>query len=275
MPRKIVVPSRKRPQSASGAERRSKARNDPVRPQPPVRSPPRLVPSRPCAGKAVSTGRYVNFDYLSREGFTIGHRLKAQGLEFFCSLDLPTYPGLVREFYGTVSRGNGGIQGTVAGVPLFISEDFIAQILHLPQVGVFPTYPDDRTEALTAILGSPPQSPLDEVSADSLSVEMRLLLSIISRTLFPKTGRFDFVSERDLALMYYILQDTPINFPKMIYKYLCEPLDKPRLTLPYGMLYTLIFRESEIPIPEGEPSRDCDTLIAWVREPFTGWVLIR
>ncbi len=185
MPRKSVVPSRKRPQPASGTERRSKARNDPVRPQPPVRSPPRPVSSRPCAGKAVSTGRYVNFDYLSRKGFTIGDRLRAQGLEFFCSLDLPTYPGLVREFYGTVSRGNGGIQGTVAGVPLFISEDFIAQILHLPQVGVSPTHPANRTEALTAILGSPPQSPIEKVFANQLSIEMRLLLSIISRTLFP------------------------------------------------------------------------------------------
>ncbi len=84
---------------------------------------------------------------------------------------------------------------------------------------------------------------------------MRLLLSVISRTLFPKLGRFDFISERDLALMYHLLQDTPINFPKLIYKYLCEPLDKPRLSLPYGMLFTLIFRELEVPIPEGEPSR--------------------
>ncbi len=84
---------------------------------------------------------------------------------------------------------------------------------------------------------------------------MRLLLSFISRTLFSKTGRFDFVSEKDLALMFYILHDIPINFPKLIYKYLCEPLDKPRLSLPYGMLCTLIFRELEVPILEGEPTR--------------------
>ncbi len=84
---------------------------------------------------------------------------------------------------------------------------------------------------------------------------MRLLLSIISRTLFLKTGRFDFISERDLALMFHILQDTPINFPKLIYKYICEPLDKPRLSLLYGMLFTLFFRKLEVPIPEGEPSR--------------------
>ncbi len=55
--------------------------------------------------------------------------------------------------------------------------------------------------------------------------------------------------------MFYLLQDTPINFPKLTYRYLCEPLDRPRLTLPYGMMYTLIFRESGIPSPEGEPSR--------------------
>ncbi len=253
MPRKTVVRKRSRPEA--GPERRSKARHDPARQQPPARSPPRAVPARPCAGKAVTTGRYVDFDYLSREGFTIGERLRVQGLEYFLTLDLPTYPELVREFYGTVHRGDGGIEGTVAGVPLFVTEDLIAHILHLPQVGVAPTHPEDRTEALTAILGYPPQSPLDEVSASSLPIEVRILLSILSRSIFPKTGRFDFVSERDLALMFYILQDTPINFPKLIYRYLCEPLDRPRLTLPYGMMFTLLFREYEIPIPEGEPSK--------------------
>ncbi len=141
MPRKVVVPSRKRPLAASGAERRSKARNEPARPPPPVPSPPRPVPSRPCAGRAVSTGRKFAFDFLSEEGFTLGHRLRAQGLELLCSLDLPTYPGWVKKFYGTVARGSGGIQETVADVPVFISEDFIARVLHLSQEGIFPSHP--------------------------------------------------------------------------------------------------------------------------------------
>ncbi len=253
MPRKAVVRKRSRP--AAVPERRSKARHDPARQPPPDRSPPREVHVRPLAGKAVSTGRYVDFDFLSREGFTIGDRLRAQGLEYFLTLDLPTYPGLVQEFYSTVHRGDGGIEGTVLGVPLRVTEDLIAHILHLPLVGVAPAHPEDRFEALTIVLGHPPQSPLDEVSASSLPIEVRILLSILSRSIFPKTGRFDFVNERDLAIMSYILQDTPVNFPKLIYRYMCEPLDRPRLSLPYGMLFTLLFRQYEISIPEKEPSR--------------------
>ncbi len=253
MPRKGVVRKRSRP--VAGPERRSKARHDPARQPPPDRSPPRVVHVRPLAGKAVTSGRYVTFDYLSREGFTIGDRLRAQGLEYFLTLDLPTYPGLVQEFYSTVHRGDGGIEGTVLGVPLRVTEDLVAHILHLPLVGVAPAHPEDRFEALTIVLGQPPQSPLDEVSASSLPIEVRILLSILSRSIFPKTGRFDFVNERDLAIMSYILQDTPVNFPKLIYRYMCEPLDRPRLSLPYGMIFTLLFRQYEISIPEREPSR--------------------
>ena len=264
MPRKTVVRKRSRPEA--GPERRSKARHDPARQPPPDRSPPRVVLVRPLAGKAVTSGRFVDFDYLSREGFTIGDRLRAQGLEYFLTLDLPTYPGLVQEFYSTVHRGDGGIEGTVVGVPLRVTEDLIAHILHLPLVGVAPAHPEDRVAALTVVLGHPPQSPLDEVSASSLPIEVRILLSILSRSIFPKTGRFDFVNERDLAIMSYILQDTPINFPKLIYRYMCEPLDRPRLSLPYGMLFTLLFRQYEISIPEREPSR----ALRWTDRLCTG-----
>ncbi len=160
MPRKVVVPSRKRPLAASGAERRSKAQNEPVRSPPPVFSPPRSIPSRSCAGRVVSTGRKVDFDFLSHEGFTLGHRLRVQGLEYFCSLDLPTYPGLVRKFYGTVTRGGGGIQRRVANIPICISENLIARVLHLSREGIAPTHPTNRSEALTAILGRVPNRPL-------------------------------------------------------------------------------------------------------------------
>ncbi len=156
MPRKAIVSRRKRPLVASGAERRSKARNEPVRPPSPIPSPPRSVSSRSCARRVVSTGRKVDFDFLSREGFTLRHHLRAQGLDFFCSLDLPTYLGLVREFYGTVTRGGGGLQERVANVPICISEDLIARDLHLSYEGIAPTHPSDRSEALTAILGIVP-----------------------------------------------------------------------------------------------------------------------
>ncbi len=58
------------------------------------------------------------------------------------------------------------------GVPIFILGDFITRVLHLSSEGIVPIHPSDRTEALTAILGSPPVSPIEEVFANQLSAEM-------------------------------------------------------------------------------------------------------
>ena len=43
--------------------------------------------------------RKIDFRFLEKEVFEIGEYIKFQGWEFLCTLDLPTYPNLVREFY--------------------------------------------------------------------------------------------------------------------------------------------------------------------------------
>ena len=49
--------------------------------------------------KKISTGRNIDFDFLTEEGFSIGQKIKILGWDYFCSLDKPTYLDLVREFY--------------------------------------------------------------------------------------------------------------------------------------------------------------------------------
>ena len=84
---------------------------------------------------------------------------------------------------------------------------------------------------------------------------MRLLHNIIGRILFPKVGRFDFISEQDLILMHSIIVRIPINLPQMIVSYMCEAASKAQSSLPYVMLLTLIFRRFSVDIPDEEPKK--------------------
>ena len=84
---------------------------------------------------------------------------------------------------------------------------------------------------------------------------MRLLHSIISRILFPKMDRFDFILERFLIIMHCIIEEISINLPRMIFSYMCEAVSKSLASLLYGMVLILIFRRFNIEISYDEPKR--------------------
>lgn len=52
---------------------------------------------------------------------------------------------------------------------------------------------------------------LEEVLANHLLVEMRLLHYIVNHIFFPKMGRFDFISKRDIMVMFHVVRGIPLN----------------------------------------------------------------
>ena len=94
------------------------------------------------------------------------------------------------------------------------------------------------------------------ISTQNLEAESRLLLSIIGRVLFPKTGCFEFISEYDLAIMYHVLEAISFNMASMIVTYIGEATSKNRFSFSYGMVFTLLFRKLGISIPADESIRE-------------------
>ena len=50
------------------------------------------------ANKVIAKGRCLDLNFLEREGFQIGQKLRNLDLKPFYSLNLPIYPNLVKEF---------------------------------------------------------------------------------------------------------------------------------------------------------------------------------
>ena len=84
---------------------------------------------------------------------------------------------------------------------------------------------------------------------------MRLLYSIVTHILFPKTGHFDFISERDLIIMHCIPEEYSLNLPKLMITHIIEGSTKRNACLPYGMVLTLLFQDFKVSIPKDEPKR--------------------
>ena len=138
---------------------------------------------------------------------------------------------------------------------MHITHLLLSRILHLSSEGIETTIHAEREITLRLILGRIDVGPLDVVSANQLSSEMRLLHSIVTHILFPKIGHFDFISERDLIIMYCILEEHPLNLSNLVISHMIEGSTKKNMCLPYGMVLTLIFREFGVPINEEEPKR--------------------
>ena len=51
--------------------------------------------------------------------------------ETLCNLDVPIYPNLVKEFYGTLARSFGGFTSTVKGITMNITHLLLGRILYL------------------------------------------------------------------------------------------------------------------------------------------------
>ena len=136
--------------------------------------------------RVVTSGRKLDFTFLSQEHFQIGEWLKFQGWEKFCSLDLPVFPSLVKSFFEHLRIKTHSLESTVNGVKIILNEAKLSEILEMPMEGVQVLRLEDRIDGLKCILGREDVTGIDLVQANQLSVELRFLHHIISRLSFRK-----------------------------------------------------------------------------------------
>ena len=80
--------------------------------------------------------RNVNFEFLDREGFTTVQKIKKLGWDFLCSLDVLTYPNLVRDFYGKIKVQVRSVVSEVKDVYVEIDIESLGHIVHMTKINM-------------------------------------------------------------------------------------------------------------------------------------------
>lgn len=124
-----------------------------------------------------------------------------------------------------------------------INERWLSSILEMPRSIICFQNLQKKIDGLKVILERDDFQDLKNLQANGLSVEMRLLHNMVNRIFFSKMERFDWVTEKDTAFMYYLIQGKPINLPFLMLSKIKEATKKSRICLRYGMVFTLIFIE--------------------------------
>lgn len=63
----------------------------------------------------IACGRWIDFGYFDRKGFSIGQWIWSVGCEGFCYIRERYYPHFISEFYGSLARGDGGWIAIIRG----------------------------------------------------------------------------------------------------------------------------------------------------------------
>lgn len=155
----------------------------------------------------IASDQWIDFAYFDREGFLIGQWLQSTRLDDFCLMHRRYYPHLIREFYGSLARGEDRWAAIVRGSMILVSDEMLSRVWETPHHGIIANGLGDKEVGFICILEK------DDVQGIStlVSMETRLLHHIMAWILLLKTGQFDFIIEWELMLMVVIVQWIAIN----------------------------------------------------------------
>ena len=144
--------------------------------------------------KKTSTCRNVNFDFLAEQGFTFGQKIKTLGWDFFYSLNKPTYPDLVKEFYIKLNLEDSKLFAIVKNTLIQVNPKILHEELKIPLVAHSDAVPSRRA-CLTIIMKNENLDFEKDYLVRDFTLQMRLIHHIVNKTFFSKVDRFDFVSQ--------------------------------------------------------------------------------
>ncbi|RHN51505.1 hypothetical protein MtrunA17_Chr6g0469341 [Medicago truncatula] len=162
----------------------------------------------------------------------------------------PTLKGKTREEMGLLSFTGTEIRSNVMGIPVTINEQIIAQAMGRDTSGKYfgEEIPNPRTSSWKEIVNETIYGSKVAQPYSTLSIEKKMLLKIQNENIFPKGGGNDQPSLGHKVFLHHtISQETTMNVPKYMFKYMIKELKKSQMEnrkfVPYGRLLSVIFQE--------------------------------
>ena len=101
--------------------------------------------------RQVMSGRRILFNFLEEIEVKLGDYIEDQGWIYFCSLNVPIYPTLVRRFYENLKIKDDCIESFVKGKKIVITEELLGSLFQMPHTGSKFLELEDKGRALEAI----------------------------------------------------------------------------------------------------------------------------
>jgi len=141
------------------------------------------------------------------------------------------------------------IRSSIMGVPVFINQEIISNVIGRASEGNFKDGLDNNKK-----------SPWNDVETmfnskkkglyNNLSMEKKLMLKIQNENLLPKGGGSDQPSLEHRVFLHFFIKKEKANVPKYIFKHMIKTLKESQLInrawIPYGRLISGIFNQGRL-----------------------------
>ncbi|GAV76905.1 hypothetical protein CFOL_v3_20378 [Cephalotus follicularis] len=222
---------------------------------------PEATPSLPRYTEAyfnrkILVGKVLDFDFCNNEGFPIVERLNTQGLELLFSINLPSYPELIKEFYVHIlATSRVDLTTKVKNTEIAFDVPTLANILGIPREGprgwnqrnwlVNENF--DKVECVKLLFGENADF-MKRMYTRNLSLHHRFLHRVVATHILPKAGGFDEVTHMEAYTMYHLITGKRINVPYLIINHMHAIHDRENARLAYSNIITKILLHFEIDI---------------------------
>ncbi|GAV67212.1 hypothetical protein CFOL_v3_10720 [Cephalotus follicularis] len=220
---------------------------------------PEVTPSLPRYPEAyfirkILVGKFVDFDFCISEGFPIVEWIRVQGLEPFFSINLPSYPELMKEFYVHIlGSSRNSLSTKVKNKIIDLDLDRLNTILNVPNVGTrgwnqrtWVTSQDfDGQDCLRVLFGENADF-LQRMYTRNLPLQYRFLHRAVCTYILPKAGGFDEVTHMEAYTMYHLIKGQKINVLFLMINHMHAIHDRENARLGYSNIITKILHNFDV-----------------------------
>ncbi|GAV57797.1 hypothetical protein CFOL_v3_01333 [Cephalotus follicularis] len=216
---------------------------------------PEATPSLPRYPEAyfnhkILVGKVLDFDFCNNEGFPIVEWLSAQGLEPLFSINLPSYPELIKEFYVHIlATSRVDLTIKVKNSEIAFDVPTLANILGIPREGprgwnqrnwlINENF--DKEECVKLLFGENADF-MQRMYTRNLSLHHRFLHRAVCTHILPKAGGFDEVTHMEAYTMYHLITEKKINVPYLIINHMHAIHDQENARQGYNNIITKILQ---------------------------------
>ncbi|GAV72957.1 hypothetical protein CFOL_v3_16445 [Cephalotus follicularis] len=204
--------------------------------------------------RKILVGKVLDFNFCNNEGIPIVEWLSAQGLESLFSINLPSYPELIKEFYVHIlSSSMVELSTKVKNKEIELEVETLATILNILNDGArgwnqrsWVTSRDfDRQDCVRILFGENADF-LQRMYTRNLNLHYRFLHRVVCTHILPKAGGFDEVTHMEAYTMYHLITGKRINVPFLIINHMHAIHDRENTILGYSNIITKILHFFEI-----------------------------
>ncbi|GFY99249.1 hypothetical protein Acr_13g0006500 [Actinidia rufa] len=192
--------------------------------------------------RKVINSRWIDNDFFDTHNFDFSSKMDTLGwMPLTLTID-DVYPDLVVYFYANASKGihSDSIKSYVKGTNISLDRSVIQTLLGIKPGEEVERQSIKRKNQLRAVYGENVNLAA-QPRANMLPLELRLVHHFISTILIPKTGKFEYVSDRELFFLWAYVTDSKIDVALFILDQMHKVTIK-KINLPYGMLLTKVFK---------------------------------